>query len=262
MPAVIAHPGSGYRPIDVISIEVEFPGHNGDTVKAFLSKPREPGVYPGIVQATGVEGLDDHLRDMSRRLAVFGYIVVTPSLFSREEHIGIEEDHLREKAGEWVRNRPYQQADGDLQAALEFIKQYQGVNPDRIGTIGFCSGGSAALSFACSTTDLSCVISCYPNNIIKPFGVNTQAVIDRVKNLSCPLLGLVGKDDPNPSQEDLEILRQELDKHGKSYELVSFNNANHAFLSEHREPRWRPAAAHMAWGRILEWFDRYLTHAE
>ncbi len=263
--AVLHSPGSGYSTMDVLSSEIKLKGHNGNTIRAHISKPSAPGTYPGIVQVHGVEGVDEHLKDVSRRLAVFGYVVITPSHWSLEEAakgepITIEAEEDLPIGRELGAKRTFQQVDGDLLGAYEYLKNYPGVNPERIGVMGFCSGGRFALNFACGTS-LSCVVNCYSNGVLQPTEVNPEPVINRVKDLSCPMLGIFGKDDPNPTPEDVEVLRQELEKHGKTYEIVSYYNAGHAFFSDHRPGRWRPTAAHMAWGRILEWLDKYLTYA-
>ena len=73
--------------------------------------------------------------------------------------------------------------------------------------------------------------------------------IDMIADLSCPLLALFGIEDQNPTPEQPEQperLRAELDKHGKTYEWVMYDNAGHAFFADYR-PSYRAAPAQDMW---------------
>jgi carboxymethylenebutenolidase len=71
------------------------------------------------------------------------------------------------------------------------------------------------------------------------------------------MLALFGREDKNPSPADVEMLREQLVNERKTFEIVSYKNAGHAFLSDTRDT-FRPEAANAAWGRIIEWFANYL----
>jgi len=77
-----------------------------------------------------------------------------------------------------------------------------------------------------------------------------------VKDLSCPVLGLFGEEDPNPSPAHAERLEAELKKHGKSYEFRMYPNAGHAFFADYR-PSYREADARDGWKRLQAWFKQH-----
>jgi dienelactone hydrolase len=83
-------------------------------------------------------------------------------------------------------------------------------------------------------------------------------IIEKVADLSCPLLGLFGAADQNPAPADVTELEEALKANGKTYEFHSYEGAGHAFLQVDR-PSYRPEAAVDAWRRILAWYGRYLT---
>ncbi|MDO8673541.1 MAG: dienelactone hydrolase family protein, partial [Dehalococcoidia bacterium] len=83
------------------------------------------------------------------------------------------------------------------------------------------------------------------------------APIDLTANIGCPLLGLFGVEDRNPTPEDVRRLEDELKRFGKNYEFHSYENAGHSFFSVDR-PAYRVEAAVEGWKRVFEWFDRYL----
>ncbi len=116
-----------------------------------------------------------------------------------------------------------------------------------------------ALIFACSISGLSAFVNFYSNNIFQPTEANPTPAGDMLQNLCCPMLGLFGDEDTNPSQADVARFRSTLEDSSKTFELVSYKEAGHAFFSDTR-PSYRPEAAYMAWGRCLEWLSKYLKH--
>jgi carboxymethylenebutenolidase len=169
----------------------------------------------------GVHGLEEHIKGVARRFTVHGYVAIAPALFSREAFLTCVEERDVEKSVVWTRRRPDAQTIGDLAGALTFLQQQPFVN-DRIGLLGFCLGARAALVFACSIRGLRVFVTCYSNGIILANEVNPVPAIDRVKELSCPMLGLFGAGDTNPSPADVERLHQELEKHGKPHKIVIY----------------------------------------
>jgi len=256
MATSIMPPGSIYSLGDMKAYEVKYPGYNGDQVPAYVARPVAEGQHPGLVIVHGVHGYEEHMKDVARRFAVHGYAAIMPALYSREEFTTVVEEEDIQKTGTWLRNRPNAQANGDLQGALDFLRNAPFVN-ERIGLVGFCSGGRVAMVFACNTSGLGAFVNFYSNGIVLPTEANPTPAMEMVRDLCCPMLGLFGEEDSNPSPQDVVQLKEELARQGKSFEVVSYKNAAHAFFSDTRDS-YRPDASHMAWGRCLEWFARYL----
>jgi carboxymethylenebutenolidase len=242
---------------DIKAHEVTYLGYENDRITGYVARPAQEGTYPGVIVVHGIHGYEEHMRDIARRLGALGYVAIVPALYSREEFLGVVEESDFETVRKWLSNRSDKQTVGDLEGAFTFLKNQSYVNHAKVGVIGFCSGGSAALLFACSTKGLSCFVDCYSSNLGRSTQLNPVTLLDRVKDLCCPILGLFGRDDKNPSPDDVEKLRQELMKQGKTFEITSYKNAGHAFMSDTRDS-YRPEAAHAAWGRMIEWFANYL----
>ena len=130
---------------------------------------------------------------------------------------------------------------------------------DRIGVVGFCSGGRLGLVFASSGARVDVFVNFYSNGLFQSTGVNPAPPGELAASLSCPMLGLFGDADTNPSPSDVARLRDVLEQSGKTFELISYKGAGHAFMSDTRAS-YHPEAAQMAWGRCLEWLSRYLKH--
>jgi carboxymethylenebutenolidase len=105
-------------------------------------------------------------------------------------------------------------------------------------------------------------VDCYGGAVVNPppeghplHGI--PALVNRAADLSCPLLGLFGREDTHPSPEEVGELEQALKANGKTYEFHLYDGAGHAFLQVDR-PSYRPEAAVEAWQRIWDFYGRYL----
>ena len=85
-----------------------------------------------------------------------------------------------------------------------------------------------------------------------------EPVIDRASKLSCPILGLFGAEDKNPSPEEVATIDAELTRLGKEHEFHTFENAGHGFFSVDR-PMYRVEAAVEGWRLIFDFYGRHLS---
>jgi carboxymethylenebutenolidase len=114
---------------------------------------------------------------------------------------------------------------------------------------------------ACTLPGIDAVIDCYGGGVVAPPEELSErqpvAPIEYTKNLSCPLLGLFGREDKRPSPQDVARTEEELKRWGKTYEFHSYDNAGHAFFSVDR-PSYRQEAAVDGWKHVFRWFSKYL----
>ena len=249
-------PGAVYHPADITAYDTTVSGYNGDAVPAYVALPSEGGPHPGLLLVHGIHGYEEHMKDMARRYAALGYAAIVPALYSRDGFLAVVEEEDMASARDALNARPNAQTIGDLNGGLDFLRASPHVN-DRIGVVGFCSGGRLGLVFASSGAKLDVFVNFYSNGLFQPTEVNPTPPGALAEALGCPMLALFGDDDANPSPADVARLRQVLEQTGKTFEFVSYPRAGHAFMSDTRES-YRPEAAQMAWGRCLEWLSRYL----
>ncbi len=192
------------------------------------------------------------MKDLARRFAEEGYIAITPDLYTRE---GRPEP---EKVLETLFSVPDSQTMADLEGAALYLKNHPHSN-GKVGIIGFCSGGRYTLMFACTSSNVDAAVDSAGGHIIPDELTPTRpvAAIDMVANLACPLLALFGEEDANPSPAHAARLKEELDKHGKSYDFRTYANAGHAFFADYR-PSYRAAAAQDMWHRVLLFYQEHL----
>ncbi|MCZ6866996.1 MAG: dienelactone hydrolase family protein [Chloroflexi bacterium] len=256
MVSQILPPGSVFHPSQITAYEVRHPGYDSFSVPTYIARPSGPGAFPALILTHGVHGYEEHMKEVARRFAAFGYACIVPALYCRDDFLSVVEEEDLSRASASLNSRPNAQTVGDLAGSLDFLQNSEYVN-GKIGLVGFCSGGRLAMIYACHTTGISAFVNFYSNGVFQPTESNPTPAGEMLQNLGCPMLGLFGDEDANPSPADVVRLKELLEGASKTFELVSYKQAGHAFFSDTR-PSYRPEAAYMAWGRCLEWLSRYL----
>jgi len=236
---------------------VIYTGYKGDLINAYFSRPLGPGPFPGIVLIHHMPGWDELYREFARRFTQHGYVVVCPNLYSRFGHGTPEEiaAKVREKGGV-----PDDSVVGDCQAAMYYLKSLP-YSSGKVGIIGGCSGGRHAFLVACRVKGFNALVDCWGGRVIMSKEELTPqtpvAPIDYTKDLSCPILGLFGNDDQNPSPEKVNELEAELKKRRKDYEFHRYDGAGHGFWSYDR-PAYRQEQAMDAWQKTFMFFNKHV----
>lgn len=231
-------------------------GHQGDTIDAYLARPSEPGKYPGVVVVHHMPGWDEPSIEITRRFAQHGYMAICPNLHSREGKATPEANSASARASGGMGD---DRAMGDIDGAIKYLRTMRELN-GKVGIIGYCSGGRQVYLAACTLKGIDAAIPCYPGGVGAGSAGPTAPVdpLDLSKDLSCPLLGIFGKEDRRPSPEHVAKIDAELKRLGKTYELVSYDGAGHSIFATNRAD-YRPLVAEQGWKKIFEWYGKYLA---
>jgi carboxymethylenebutenolidase len=226
-------------------MDIRFPGHGGEEIAAVLERPAGPGPFPAIVLVHEVFGVTPHIRDLARRFAAEGFVVLAPDLWSRDRGRGFPEgeaDVLVLKA--FVETIP----DARLVAAAGHLMGMEGVRRDRVGAVGFCMGGIFAFHLACEPGVVAACVDFY--GLLRydaPSPNHPRGNLDRVGELRCPFLGVFGGMDNLIPLRDMLTLKEALGGRGS---VIAYPRAGHAFLDDTR-PSWREEDAKDAWRRAV-----------
>lgn len=219
-------------------------------MRCYVSSPEGAGPFSGVIVAQHAGGVDEFIQTMSDRIAAAGYVAIAPDLYHRDP---IPEDNPLVRMGR-LRDANIV---ADVNAAFEHAKGLEEVAGERIGTVGFCMGGRVAYLMATHIPALRATVVFYGGNIMVPWGEG-PAPFDGTEHIKCPVLGLFGEEDTNPSPADVVKIDAELTRLDKAHEFHSYSGAGHAFMNEAR-PSYREETAEEAWARCLGWFERYLS---
>src|SRR3954451_24905270 len=119
---------------------VTFPS-NGGQAHGYLATPTS-GSGPGVIVIQEWWGLDDHIADVTDRLATEGFVALAPDLF------GGKVAHDADTAGKYLTELPVGEAAKDLAGAVDYLLARDDVTSSQIGTVGFCMGGGFVLFLA------------------------------------------------------------------------------------------------------------------
>lgn len=228
----------------------------GSPMEILIFEPTGAGPHPGIVVAqhlpiahAGLE-LDPFTLDVGERLAAAGYACVIPWVF----HWWAPDTDLQIKRDEFRDDRCV----ADLQAGFDLLAALPSVDADRIGVMGHCWGGRTSWLTACHNPEYKALATLYGGRLLLGMGEGAVPPIDLAANIPCPVLGIFGNDDQNPSPADVDALDAALTKAQVPHEFLRYDGAGHAFQDFVNPDRYREAQAADAWEKVFAFLKREL----
>lgn len=214
---------------------------------------------PGLILIHEIFGLNDHIRDVSRRFATeLGLRVFAPDLFADREGLPEDRDNLEGMRAVWAKI-PDSEVIGDLQSLYQQISKRDDVLAETVGTIGYCMGGAMALMFACSTPHIAFLVDYY-GRVKYPelSATKPKHPIDYASGHVCPTLGLFSGIDALIPVPDVEELEARLKQFSPDVQFKVYPKAPHAFFNDTRD-HYDEAAAKDAWKRTIDFIDRQIS---
>jgi carboxymethylenebutenolidase len=223
------------------TVVVPSPKGNG-SIKGYLARPANDDKLPGVIVIHENRGLNPYIEDVARRLAIANFIAFAPdgltsvggypgddekalALFKEVDQGKLKEDFLA--AAAWLKSRPD--------------------STGKIGAVGFCIGGSMVNALAVAMgPDLAAAVPFY--------GVQPSA--EDAARIKAPINAQYGELDSRITP-GWPAFDEALTAAGVPHEGHVYKGANHGFHND-TTPRYDEAAAKEAWGRALDWFNKYL----
>jgi carboxymethylenebutenolidase len=214
-------------------------------VTAYLARPKAAGNFPGVIVIHENRGLNDHVRDVARRLAKANFVALAPDLTSRWGTTAMLDPDMA---------RMYLSMDGvtdnlvaDLNAGVDHLTKVMGVVPaDRLGVVGFCFGGGYTYRLAAANPKIVAAVPYY--------GPAPAAVVASLSASKAAFLVQHAEMDTNVNATREEV-RAALA--GKTFEIVVHPGTRHAFNND-TGANYNEAAAVAAWTKTLDWFRTHL----
>ncbi len=229
------------------SVEID-----GSPMEILVFAPEGGGPFPGIVVAQhlpvahrGLEG-DPFTIDVGERLAGAGYACVIPYIFHwwpPDEDIAVKRETFRDD-----------RAVLDMDAAYALLAGMAQVDSGRIGIIGHCWGGRVAWLAASHNPNYRAAAVLYGGRIKIAMGPDSVPPIELAARIPCPVIGIFGNDDENPSPADVDDLAAALAEAGVVHAFHRYDGAGHGFQDFVNQERYRKQAAADAWDKVLAFF--------
>jgi len=221
-------------------IEIPAPGYG--KLRGYLVKPaKTSGKLPAVLVVHENRGLNPHIEDIARRVALDNFIAFAPDALHPLGGYPGNEDKAREL---------FQQLDQaktreDFIAAVKYLRTASGTN-GKVGVVGFCYGGAIANFLATRVPDLNAAV---------PFYGSPPATTD-VANIKAPLLIQYAETDEriNAAWPAYEAALKEAKV---SYQAFVYPGTQHGFNND-TTPRFNKEAAALAWQRTIEFFNKNL----
>lgn len=233
-----AEPGS--EPA-ITAADVTFP-FNAEARAAYVARPADGGPYPGIVVIHEIVGLNENIRNVTRRLARAGYAALAVDLFAGRNHTLCMFRYLASQ----IRNSPQGGSIKELRAALSYLAAQPGVDATRLGAIGFCLGGGYAIAWACGDDRLKAIAPFY--------GMRTTPLSALAR--SCPVVG--SYPDHDVSTRSAGMLEKRLTRYGIAHDIKVYAGAQHSFFNDRYPAHYNAVASEDAWRRVLAFFDEHV----
>ena len=226
----------------IATSRIAYPGAGGE-VKGYLAMPKSGGKHGAVVVIHENRGLNPHIEDIARRLAVDGFVAMAPDALSPMGGTPADEDTARGMIGKLDAG----QTVANYVAAVSWLKGHANSN-GKVGCVGFCWGGAMANQTAVRSKDLAAAVAYY--------GLQPKA--DQVASISAPLLlHYAGLDERINAGIDAYVAA--LKSAGKRHELHMYEGANHAFNNDTNGARYSEAAAKLSWSRTVAFLKKELS---
>ncbi|HUH48944.1 MAG TPA: dienelactone hydrolase family protein [Mycoplana sp.] len=227
----------------LIAEEVSWAAPKGQ-MKGYIARPKDAqGQLGGVIVIHENRGLNPHIRDVARRMALEGFVALAPDLLSPDGGTPADEDKAREMIGKLDRAATVENA----VAAVAYMAQLDWVN-GKVGAMGFCWGGGLVNQLAVADPNLKAAVAYY----------GAQPPAEAVPNIKAAMmLHYAGLDER--INAGIDAYKKALEDNGKTYELFVYEGVNHAFNNDTSAARYDKAAAELAWKRTVEFFKKNLA---
>ena len=242
-PATSPAPTAGPR-IALTTVEIASPAGSG-SINAYIAAPADSAESvkrPVVLVIHENRGLNPHIEDIARRLAVDGFLAIAPDALTMLGGYPGDEDRAREL----FRQLDQAKIRADFLAAAAFGEAH-GAGNGKLGAVGFCYGGGMVNTLATLVPTLRAGAAFY----------GSPPALDAVAAIRAEMLIHHGGNDARlveswPAHEAALIAA------GITYHGHVYAGAEHGFNND-TTPRFDRASADLAWGRTVELFTRALA---
>ncbi|HEY6633466.1 MAG TPA: dienelactone hydrolase family protein [Rhizobiaceae bacterium] len=223
--------------------DVSWPGATGDMTGYLVHPADQSGKLPTVIVIHENRGLNAHIRDVARRVALEGFVALAPDYLSPLGGTPADEDKAREMIGQLD---PAQTVVNGV-ATVDFLQGHE-LGTGKVGAMGFCWGGGAVNNLAVAAPDLSAGVAYYGRQ---------AATADVPKIEAALLLHYAGLDER--INAGIDAYKAALDAAGKDFTIYVYDGAQHAFNNDTSAARYNKEAADLAWGRTIAFFKEKLA---
>lgn len=212
------------------------------TMKAYQAQPKAKQRRPAVLVVHENKGLNPHIEDVTRRMALEGYLALAPDALTAA---GGSPADPTEAAG-MIRKLDMAETIQNFVAAAAYLKTHP-QSTGKVGVVGFCWGGAMANQLAVHSADIIAAVPYYGR---QPKSADVAAIKASL------LLHYAGLDER--INKGIPEYQEALEKYGIEYSLYMYEGTNHAFNNDTNAARYNKEAAELAWMRTVDFFNAKL----
>jgi carboxymethylenebutenolidase len=223
--------------------DITYPG-SGGAMKGYLVRPADQtGKLGTVIVVHENRGLNPHIRDVARRVALEGFVALAPDFLSPLGGTPSDED----KARDMFTKLDLAGVTANAVATVAYLKSHKDGN-GKVGAVGFCWGGGTVNMLAVNAPDLGAGVAYY--------GMQPKAE-DVPKIKAALLLHYAGLDERIDA--GIDAYKKALDAAHVEYTVYVYDGVNHAFNNDTSAARYDKKAADLAWGRTVAFLKEKLA---
>jgi carboxymethylenebutenolidase len=210
---------------------------------AFMARPAGAGPYPVVILIHERYGLVPHTRDLAKKCASDGFLVVAANYFFKHP------DQKALNAGDARYDMTDAESIDYVNAALAAAKKDAAADMGRVAVAGYCQTGRHPLVYAAQAKVAAAVVW-YGAASKREWDVsktNSKPLEDIIAAVDCPVFGAFGSADHIISNDDVQRFRNTLEKYNKSYDIHVYKDAPHGWLNDTMPGRYRAPQADAGW---------------
>lgn len=220
---------------------ITYPGETGD-IRASLARPKGDKKLPGVIVIHENRGLQPHIEDVARRIALKGFLAIAPDALSPLGGTPKDINEARSK----IRKLDREATVKNFVAAVKYLKTHP-QSTGKVGCMGFCWGGGMTNQVAVNSPDLTAAVPFY----------GSQPAPEDVPKIKASVLAHYGGLDKRINA-GIEAFEAALKKASVDYKIFIYDGAGHAFFNDTNESRYHKEAAELAFKRTIDFFNSKL----
>ena len=211
-----------------------------DDSQGFLAKPTLEGQFPGVIMIHEWWGLNDNIKEMAKKLASHGYVVLAVDLYNG--NVATTSDEARQLISSFDQNFGIE----NMNSAAGYLVDIH--NAGTLGSIGWCFGGGQSLNLALNNENMDATIIYYGQ-------LQTDPTV--LSSINWPVLGIFGELDQGIPVETVKNFESSLNALSIPNSIHIYPNVDHAFANPSGD-RYAPDESKDAWKKTLDFLNNNL----
>lgn len=223
---------------------IEYENMDGQKLYGYLATPQGPGPHPAVLLIHEWWGLNEGITTLADALAEEGYVVFAPDGYRGNVTAAFPR-------ALWLRiTTPEEQVEADMDSALDYLRDLDGVDAERVASMGFCFGGGHSLQLGLRQSENLALTIIYYGAVV------TEPDLLRPLTEAQPVLGIFAEEDNTIFPAEVLEFEAALNSLDIENEITIYPGVGHAFLNEENYNQEGPAGD--AWAQTLAFLEKNL----